>query len=323
MTAPTFFKHPQALVETAAENIGEGTRIWAFAHVLAGARIGRACNICNSTFVENEAILGDRVTLKCGVYVWNGVVLEDDVFVGPNAAFTNDPFPRSRRWLASHPRTLVRRGASIGANATILPGLEIGQHAMVGAGAVVTRDVPPYAVVVGNPARIVRYSEEGAAPPRAPDSSSRRPEVSAVANVQGVSLHRSPIIKDLRGNLSAREQGDGIPFTPKRYFVVFDVPSKEVRGAHAHRACHQLLVSLRGSVACMVDDGHRRGEVLLEGPELAIHIPPMIWGVQYKYSADAVLMVLASNAYDPDDYIRDYDQFLRERQAWERTRTTT
>jgi acetyltransferase-like isoleucine patch superfamily enzyme len=119
-------------------------------------------------FIENEVVVGHRVTVKNGVQLWDGVVLEDDVFVGPNATFSNDPFPRSKRWRAEFLKTLVRRGASIGANATILPGLEIGAGAMVGAGAVVTRNVPPKAVVVGNPAQIVSLCnsdemEEGSA----------------------------------------------------------------------------------------------------------------------------------------------------------------
>ena len=148
------FVHPTALCET--RSIGSGTRIWAFAHVLPGAAIGKDCNICDGVFIENDVVIGDRVTVKCGVQLWDGLRLEDDVFVGPNATFTNDPFPRSRSYPAEFPRTVVRAGASIGANATILPGIEIGSGAMVGAGAVVTRDVPPRALVVGNPARFVR-----------------------------------------------------------------------------------------------------------------------------------------------------------------------
>src|SRR5690349_15212940 len=149
------FIHPQAICES--KYVGAGTRIWAFAHVLPRARIGRDCNVCDGVFVENEVRIGDRVTIKCGVQLWDGVELEDDVFVGPNATFTNDPFPRSRAHLATHPRTVVHKGASIGANATILPGLSIGAGAMVAAGAVVTRDVPRYAIVMGNPARITGY----------------------------------------------------------------------------------------------------------------------------------------------------------------------
>ena len=150
-----FFAHPDSRVET--DSIGSGTRIWAFAHVLAGARVGSDCNICDHTFVEGGAVVGDRVTLKCGVQVWDGVTLEDDVFVGPNATFTNDLFPRSRKRPEQFVRTLVQRGASIGANATILCGVTVGERAMVGAGAVVTRDVPPLAIVVGNPASVTGY----------------------------------------------------------------------------------------------------------------------------------------------------------------------
>jgi UDP-2-acetamido-3-amino-2,3-dideoxy-glucuronate N-acetyltransferase len=153
-----YFSHSHALVESS--EIGDRTRIWAFVHVLAGARIGADCNICDHVFIESNVIIGDRVTIKCGVQIWDGVRLEDDVMVGPNATFTNDIFPRSKSPFVLK-QTLVQKGASIGANATILCGITIGEKAMVGAGAVVTKDVPPLAVVVGNPARIVRYIEEG------------------------------------------------------------------------------------------------------------------------------------------------------------------
>ncbi len=148
------FVHPAALCETA--KVGARSRVWAFAHVLPGAVIGCDCNVCDHVFIENDVILGDRVTVKCGVQLWDGLRVEDDVFIGPNATFCNDPFPRSRQIPETYARTTLRRGASIGAGAVILPGLEIGAGAMVGAGAVVTRDVPPGAVVAGNPARILR-----------------------------------------------------------------------------------------------------------------------------------------------------------------------
>ena len=156
--------HPQAICES--PHVGAGTRIWAFAHVLKGAVIGKECNICDGVFIENDVVVGDRVTVKCGVQLWDGVRLEDDVFVGPNATFTNDPLPRSKHYPATFPITRVCQGASIGANATILPGLTIGAEAMVGAGAVVTRSVPPRAVVTGNPARVRRYLD--APPPAGP-----------------------------------------------------------------------------------------------------------------------------------------------------------
>jgi acetyltransferase-like isoleucine patch superfamily enzyme len=126
---------------------------------LPNATIGADCNICSHVFIENDVVIGDRVTVKCGVQIWDGLRIADDVFIGPNVTFTNDPFPRSRKALAEYPVTTIGKGASIGANATILPGLVIGRRAMVAAGAVVTRDVPDYAVVKGNPAVISRYLE--------------------------------------------------------------------------------------------------------------------------------------------------------------------
>jgi acetyltransferase-like isoleucine patch superfamily enzyme len=166
--------HPQAIVE--GVKIGAGTRIWAFAHVLPGATIGCDCNIFGHTFIENDVVLGDRVTIKPGVYVWDGTRLEDDVFVGPNVTFTNDRWPRSRRPPTKFDGVTVRRGASIGAGAVIVPGVEIGAYAMIGAGAVVTRNVPAHGLVYGNPARLMgqvcrcgRRLGEGQCPPLCPD----------------------------------------------------------------------------------------------------------------------------------------------------------
>ena len=144
--------HPTADVQT--RHIGPGTRIWQFCVILAEARIGADCNICSHCFIENDVVVGDRVTIKCGVQLWDGLRVEDDVFIGPNATFTNDKFPRSKNWPESFAITHLNRGASVGANATILPGLTIGLGAMVGAGAVVTKDVPANAIVAGNPATV-------------------------------------------------------------------------------------------------------------------------------------------------------------------------
>jgi UDP-2-acetamido-3-amino-2,3-dideoxy-glucuronate N-acetyltransferase len=145
--------HPAALCEST--DIGAGTRVWAFAHVLPGAVIGRDCNICDHVFVEGGVVLGDRVTVKNGVLLFDGVTVEDDVFLGPGVIFTNDRVPR--RELRKAPEdlfpTLVRRGASLGAGAVVVCGTEIGEYALVGAGTIVTRNVPAHALVVGNPAR--------------------------------------------------------------------------------------------------------------------------------------------------------------------------
>jgi UDP-2-acetamido-3-amino-2,3-dideoxy-glucuronate N-acetyltransferase len=308
MARNDIFVHPTAIVEEGA-SIGVGTQISAFAHIFSGARIGSDCNICDGVFIENDVVIGDRVTIKCGVQVWDGVRLEDDVFVGPNATFTNDPFPRSKQYPDKFPNTIVRQGASIGANATLLPGLTIGKNAMVGAGAVVTRDVPPNAIVVGNPARITGYVS-------ATDKETMHSQVTSdqlgILSVARARLIKLPRIVDLRGGLSFGEYDKHLPFVPKRYFVIFDVPSVEVRGEHAHREQHQFLVCLRGSCSVVLDDGSHRDEVTLDRPDLGLYLPPMLWGIQYKYTQDAILLVLVSDVYDAGDYIRDYDEFLDE-----------
>jgi UDP-2-acetamido-3-amino-2,3-dideoxy-glucuronate N-acetyltransferase len=305
----SYFVHPKALCETA--DIGEGTRIWAFAHVLPGARIGRDCNLCDGVFVEGDVVVGDRVTVKCGVQLWDGVRLHDDVFVGPNATFTNDPFPRSKQYPGKFPETIVESGASIGANATILPGLRIGSGAMIGAGAVVTRSVPPNAIAVGNPARIIGYVSDRQT---AEASVADLPQADAVGvrdtEIAGVRLHRLPNFEDIRGALSVAEFERDLPFTPRRHFVVYDVPSQETRGEHAHKRCHQFLICVHGSVHVLADNGRDRQVFVLDSPTLGIHLPPMIWGTQYRYSSDAVLLVFASAPYEADDYVRSYGEFL-------------
>lgn len=149
------FIHP--LADVGRCEIGENTRIWQFSIVLDGASIGRDCNLNAHTLVEGDVVIGDRVTVKSGVYLWNGTRVADDVFIGPNATFTNDRSPRSKRYPPLFAGATVNRNASIGANATVLPGIVIGEYAMVGAGAVVTRDVPAHAVVYGNPAAVKGY----------------------------------------------------------------------------------------------------------------------------------------------------------------------
>jgi UDP-2-acetamido-3-amino-2,3-dideoxy-glucuronate N-acetyltransferase len=152
------FIHP--LADVAQSKIGIGTHIWQFVVILEGAKIGVDCNICAQTLIEGDVVIGDRVTVKSGVQVWNGSVIGDDVFIGPNATFSNDLFPRSKQYTTQFRGITIHNGASIGANATLLPGITIGEKAMVGAGAMVTKDVPPRAVVIGNPAIIVRFLDD-------------------------------------------------------------------------------------------------------------------------------------------------------------------
>lgn len=305
-----FFVHEKAICQS--KSIGEGTRIWAFAHVLPGAKIGAGCNVCDHVFIENDVTIGQNVTIKCGVQIWDGITLEDNVFVGPNATFTNDINPRSKVYPEAFLRTVVEKGASIGANATILPGIRIGRNAMVGAGAVVTRSVPANAIVVGNPARIIGYAADGVAVAR-PDDGRASAAISArtvETNVPDVRIHNLPRFNDIRGSLSVIDFEADLPFPPRRCFSVFDVPSQETRGEHAHRRCHQFLICMHGSVRVLADDGKSREEFILDSPSIGLHLPPMIWGTQYRYSGDAVLLVFASERYDADEYIRDYGEFI-------------
>lgn len=305
------FVHEKGLCESA--HVGSGTRIWAFAHVLPGARIGRNCNICDHVFIENDVVLGDGVTVKCGVQLWDGLRVGDRVFIGPNATFTNDRAPRSKQYPDAFLQTVLDDDVSIGANATILPGLHIGRGAMIGAGAVVTRDVPPYATVVGNPAVIVGYqTERRETPPRTATVDALESKIGDRLDlgVGGCFLERLPNFADMRGSLTPLEEGQGFPFAPKRIFLVYGVASSHVRGEHAHRACEQFLIAARGSLSVVLDDGARRVETRLTDPTVGLYLAPMVWGTQYKFDLDCVLMVAASRPYEPDDYIRDYETFL-------------
>lgn len=152
--------HPSADVQTI--NIGDNTQIWQFAVILKDAIIGKDCNINCHTFIENDVTLGDRVTVKSGIYIWDGISIADDVFLGPNVTFVNDNYPRSKVYLESFAQTKIEKFASVGANATILSGVQIGEYALIGAGSVVTKSVPAFSLVIGNPGRVVgRVDKKG------------------------------------------------------------------------------------------------------------------------------------------------------------------
>jgi acetyltransferase-like isoleucine patch superfamily enzyme len=281
--------------------------------VLPGAKIGKNCNLCANTFVENDVVVGDNVTLKCGVFLWDGVYVGNDVFIGPNVSFCNDKYPRSgihdeRRHLL---KTIICEGASIGAGSVILPGVKIGACAMVGAGTVVTKDVPPYAIVVGNPARINGYVNvkkiEG-------NNSCVCQRTSRDLSLTGARLYEIPHFGDIRGDLNVLEFEKLLPFPVKRIFYTYNVGSSNVRGEHAHKKCEQFLVALAGSLKVIVDNGEIREEYILNRPSIGLHLPAGCWGIQYQHSPDCVLMVLASHLYDEKDYINDYAQFKNYRE---------
>ncbi len=208
----------------------------------------------------------------------------------------------------------MQTGVVVGAGAVVCGAEVVGRGARIEPGAVVTSDVPPHAVVAGNPAYVTGYVSlpTGAGRGRPVEMVHAPNEVGSIALPSGASLIRFPEVADLRGLLTFAEVEGQLPFSVGRFFLVYGVPSQEVRGEHAHRQLHQLLVAVAGSVSVLTDNGAEREEVRLDDPTVGVHIPPMVWGVQFRHTADAVLMVLASDRYDGDDYIRDYSEFLSE-----------
>lgn len=310
--------NPETRIHSTAEvhatMIGPRTKVWQNVVILEGAVLGSDCEICAHCFIESDVRIGDRVTLKPGGYLWNGITLGNDVFVGPNVTFTHDRFPRSKESPQTSVKTIVEDGVAIGGGAVILPGVTIGRGAMIGAGSVVTHDVPPNAVITGNPGRVTGYVQS--LPKDQPGDWKFSPGFSEEVGsrelgIGGVTLHRLKQVQDPRGDLSVGEFSKDIPFTPKRYFLVYNVASHKIRGEHAHRECHQFLIAIKGHCSVVVDDGKHRAEILLNACDQGIYLPPMTWGIQYKYSPDAVLLVFASHGYDPGDYIRDYSDFIK------------
>lgn len=257
--------------------------------------------MANPSKPYHERIAPDAI-IHPGAYLGDDVIVEAGAQIGPNASVLG----RADSLFLEKPAAIIKAKSVIGANAVVAPGVTVGARAVVGAGSVVTHDVPPRAIVVGNPARIVDYVEtrhaEIASLPSAPGI--------APTAVKGVVFHHLNYVHDLRGDLSVGEFSKEIPFSPKRYFLVFNVPSAKTRGEHAHHRCEQFLVCVKGSCAVVADDGTSREEFELNGPNLGLYLPPMTWGIQYKYSSDAVLLVFASHEYDASDYIRDYDEFI-------------
>jgi UDP-2-acetamido-3-amino-2,3-dideoxy-glucuronate N-acetyltransferase len=301
---PDWQSHPSAICET--DRIGTGSAIEALAHVAAGAMVGTDCRVGSHAHIGSGVVLDDRVWIESGARIAPGARLETDVTVGANSTIGYQPLGRSSP--DQRPSVVIRRGACIGANVTIVSGLTIGAHARLAPGSVVTRSVPDNAIVTGNPAQIVGYAALADLPAGQPDAG--QPPRTRATSVRGVTLYHMREVEDMRGNLSVAELGREVPFEVKRYFLVYGVPNMEVRGEHAHLECHQFLIAVKGSLHVVADDGRQREEFVLDRPSLGLHLPPMTWGTQHRYSADAVLLVLASHHYDAADYVRDHDRFL-------------
>ena len=299
--------HPTAVIDQSAE-VGSGVHVGPHCCLGAGVTIGAESRIGSNVVLEDNVKVGSRTTIAAGTFVHEDVLVGDDIVIGPNVAFVSNGFERAET-AERRLQTVVRDGASIGANSSVLAGAIIGANSIVGAGTVVTRDVPPFATVVGSPARIVGY----VASPQF--TTSRRIRASSLRDddfplsIGKVTITRLPLIEDLRGSLVVGEYPSQLPFIPQRVFTVFGVSSRETRGEHAHHKLEELLVCVHGECAIAIDDGSERGEIMLDRPDAALHLPPYVWSTQYRYSPDGVLLVLASTGYDPDGYIRDHDEF--------------
>jgi UDP-2-acetamido-3-amino-2,3-dideoxy-glucuronate N-acetyltransferase len=266
------------------------------------AYIGPNCHLQGRIVIEADAVLIGGITLLGEVYIGKDTYIEPGVCLAASQTGFNRPTQAVR----------IGQKVHVGASSVLCGGVIIGNGAWIEPGTVVVRDIPPHAIVTGHPATIVGYTNP------ATDKTQRKanilvpPENHGIlkGQVEGVALYNFPQIRDLRGNLSVGEFERDVPFIPKRYFLVFGVPSSETRGQHAHRKCHQFLVAVAGTVSVVVDDGTNREEVHLDRPTAGLMIPAGIWGIQYKYSENAVLLVFASDHYDAGDYIRNYDEFL-------------
>lgn len=302
--------HPTALLES--ECIGAGVRVDAFVRVMQGAVVGEQTSIGDHVVVEPDVVVGRRVNVGQGVRLCRGLRVEDDVRIGANVAFATNESIEPLRAGSRFTTTLLRGGATVGPNATIRQGVTVGARAQIAAGAVVNRDVPPNAIVSGNPARITGYADTVVAEidPREMLEQVEPSKPLPTLRTVGSRLIQLPRITDMRGSLSFGEINAHLPFQPKRFFAIYDVSARDVRGEHAHRDLEQFLVCLKGSCVVVLDDGRERDEVALTTPQVGLYIPPMVWGVQYLYSSDAVMLVLASDIYSAGDYIRNYDEFL-------------
>ena len=302
-----FSIHPSALSES--NDIGPDTRIEAFTYIAHKVRVGQNCVIGPHVFIGRDAVIGDRVIIRGSAQICAGTIIEDEVSIAAHASFLSAGNSHSGD-VTDNP-IVLRHSCKIGANATLCAGVTIGEYGVVSAGAVVMRSVRPHAIVAGNPATVVAFANTPETPARPAAASSALVQATE-SKVRGVKIYELPLIRDPRGNLTVGEFERTLPFVPKRYFMTFDVPNVDLRGEHAHRTCHQFLLCVRGSCAVVVDDGLNREEFLLDRPTFGVHVPPMVWATEYKHSQDSRLLVFASEYYDPADYIRDYQIFLKE-----------
>lgn len=249
--------------------------------------------------------------------LYKDCIIPKDTQVGKGVQF-------GPRVVISGDGVVLRDNVRLDAACVIGEGVNVGQGAWVRAGAVVLRSVPPNAIVEGNPAQVVGYLNSSTHEESRPDP--RHVDIDGLGDLArpaqvglGVGdsiLYLMRRVSDARGALTVGEVPEEVPFIPARYFVVFDVPSLELRGEHAHKKCQQFLICMHGSCRVLLDDGDQRCEVTLDRPDMGVFMPAMTWGTQYRYSRDAVLMVFASLPYEEDDYLRSYDEFLAQLESY-------
>jgi carbonic anhydrase/acetyltransferase-like protein (isoleucine patch superfamily) len=265
-----------------AGDLAEDCSVGAFSTIGERASIGNRTVVGSHVTVGESGVIGSEAEIADGARIGTGSIIEDQVVVGSGAV--------------------------------VASGLRLGLNCLVRPGAVVLADVPPNAIVEGNPARIVGYVDSmrrsgdviNGAAALAADSGR-----SVSLGVGDAAVWRLPRFEDLRGALVPAEFESDLPFVPQRLFFVFDVPGERVRGEHAHKTCAQLMVAVHGALSVVADDGRRSQEVRLDQPTVGLFLPPRVWGIQYQFTEEAVLAVFASAQYDPDDYIRRYSDFLQ------------
>ena len=273
------------------------------AHVGPGADIAPDAAVGPNCVLRGEISIGARTTLGPSVSLAGAVVIAADCRIDAGVTTTEGLSG------AGGARLVLGAGVQVGAGSVLTLGLEIGAGARIEAGSIVTRAVPAHAIVAGDPAVVVGFVTTEP-PPTFTDGN-----VIHSRAVAGVSFHRFPVVREPRGSLIFSEFGMEVPFVPKRYFMVHDVPPHQLRGTHARETCGELLVCVAGSINAVVDDGLSREEYVLDRPHLGLYIPPLVWATQYKHTPDAILMVFATHHYEADDYIVDYDGFVAGRKA--------
>jgi UDP-2-acetamido-3-amino-2,3-dideoxy-glucuronate N-acetyltransferase len=263
--------------------------------------------LCQSAKIAPGATIGPYCVIERGAVVEDGAVITSHAFVGENSRIGSKSLIGAGARIGAG--CILDRDVTVGANAVIADNVHLHISASVTPGTKVTNAVPPYAIVSGVEGTITGYVD--AASDALPNVAAPTHEGSRESRVRGVGLYEMREFPDLRGALLVGEFGTELPFVPVRYFLVYDVLSERTRGEHAHKTCHQFLTCIQGACSVLADDGTNRQEFRLDRRNIGVHLPPMTWGVQYKYTRDAVLLVFASTHYDPDDYIRDYAEFSK------------